>query len=206
MTRNLKWKIYQQSRTLINLINNVNAKKVLNSSVYLKIRYNLKFAIFVLVIIEFCSKGQCNQLLFALQNRYSEIRHFPTNRRYITVIDKRLCFASYGRCAVQGIEDLSCNALKACHVPGGSGSRATTSLLKTILSVSTGILCKQYFVVRKYLLKIHSCILVEDHSKILVLWLVLYFCRILPAVKISLKTGELLYVFIVRICIFFYRK
>lgn len=95
---------------------------------------------------------------------------------------------------------------KACHVPGCSECRATTSLLKTILSVSTGILCKQYFEVRKYLLKIHSCILVEDHSKILVLCLVLYFCRILPAVKIPLKAGELLYVFIVRICIFFYRK
>lgn len=95
---------------------------------------------------------------------------------------------------------------KACHVPGCSECRATTGLLKTILSVSTGILCKQSFLVRKYLLKIHLCILVEDHSKILVLCLVLHFCRILPAVKISLKTGELVYVFIVRICIFFYRK
>lgn len=134
-----------------------------------------------------------------------EVHHYDRKETLFSTTSRSF-LASYGRGAVQCIEDLSCNALKACHVPGCSECRATTGLLKTILSVSTAILCKQSFLVRKYLLKIHLCILVEDHSKILVLCLVLHFCRILPAVKIPLKTGELLYVFIVRICIFFYRK
>lgn len=65
----------------------------------------------------------------------------------------RSFLASYGRCAIQCIEDLSCSALELCPVPDSFECRATTGLQKTVQSVTAESPCKQFFLVRTNLLK-----------------------------------------------------
>lgn len=67
----------------------------------------------------------------------------------------RSFLASYGRCAVHCIEDLSCNALELCPVPDGSECRGTTGLQKTVQSVTAESPCKQFFLVRTNMLKVN---------------------------------------------------
>lgn len=88
---------------------------------------------------------------------FSYKQEVPYYDRHETLFSttSRSFLASYGRCAVQCIEDLSCNAIELCRVPGGSECRGTTGLLKTTTSVSIGSPCKQFLLVRTNLLKVN---------------------------------------------------
>lgn len=83
-----------------------------------------------------------------------EVPYYDRNETLFSTTSRSF-LASYGRCAVQCIEDLSCNAIEQCRVPGGSEYRGTTGLLKTTTSVSIGSPCKQFLLVRTYLLKVN---------------------------------------------------
>lgn len=76
-----------------------------------------------------------------------EVPYYERNDTLFSTTSRSL-LASYGRCAVQCIEDLSCNALELCRVPGGSECRATTGLLNTASQAYGTETCKQYAMVR----------------------------------------------------------
>lgn len=115
------------------LIRDVAVTEVLSVSVYtgtLK-RFAIKSVVFSRVpIMSFTS---CSFGLNSRDLSFSYKQEVPYYDRKETLFSttSRSFLASYGRCAVQCIEDLSCNALELCRVPGGSECRATTGLLKT---------------------------------------------------------------------------
>lgn len=76
-----------------------------------------------------------------------EVPYYDKNETLFSTTNQSF-LVSYGRCAVQCIEDLSCNALELCNVPGGSECRATTGLLKTVSQTYGSETCKQYAMVR----------------------------------------------------------
>lgn len=78
----------------------------------------------------------------------------------------RSFIASYGRCAVQCIEDLSCNALELCSVAGVSECRATTGLMKSGSQTNRTETCKQYAMVRECLCQSRNVQLTFDKEDI----------------------------------------
>lgn len=156
---------------LINLINSVIAKKVLNSSVYLK-PFAMKTVVCFIISVLFKLKFQGtikkrfviavirHTLIANLYIIFWRIRYKIISGQCIKLsLVIKLILPSFRKKNITFLLIWSVTLFKkACHVPGCSECRATTGLLKTILSVSTGILCKQSFLVRKYLLKIHLCI------------------------------------------------
>lgn len=88
---------------------------------------------------------------------FSYKQEVPYYDRHETLFSttSRSFLASYGRCAIHCIEDLSCNAIELCRVPGRSECRGTTGLLKKTTSVSIGSPCKQFVLVRTNLLKVN---------------------------------------------------
>lgn len=111
--------------------------------------------------------------------------------------------ASYGRCAVQCIEDLSCNALELCRAPGGSECRATTGLLKTEFQTSGTETCKQYVMVRYCLCKSRNFKLTLNNGNVFTKSVVtnfvkMYLSRTFHVVTMPFQTGDRVCVYLVR--------
>ncbi|XP_052680574.1 ficolin-2-like [Crassostrea angulata] len=88
-----------------------------------------------------CSTGiNFRDLKFAYRK---EVPYYDGNETLFSTTSRSF-IASYGRCAVQCIEDLSCNALELCSVSGVSECRATTGLMKSGSQTNRTEMCKQY--------------------------------------------------------------
>ncbi|XP_052679073.1 ficolin-3-like [Crassostrea angulata] len=88
-----------------------------------------------------CSTGMTfRDLEFAYRR---EVPYYSRNETLFSTTNQSF-IASYGRCAEQCIEDLSCNALELCSIPGGSECRATTGLLNTASQTYRTETCKQF--------------------------------------------------------------
>lgn len=105
------------------------------------------FAVLSLSLIS-CSTGiNFRDLKFAYRKA---VPYYDGNETLFSTTSRSF-LASYGRCAVQCIEDLSCNALELCSVAGGSECRATTGLMKSGSQTNRTEMCKQYAMVRECL-------------------------------------------------------
>lgn len=92
-----------------------------------------------------CSTGMTfRDLEFAYRR---EVPYYSRNETLFSTTNQSF-IASYGRCAEQCIEDLSCNALELCSILGGSECRATTGLLNTASQTYGTETCKQFVMVR----------------------------------------------------------
>lgn len=110
-----------------------------------------------------CSTGiNFRDLKFAYRK---EVPYYNGNETLFSTTSRSF-IASYGRCAVQCIEDLSCNALELCSASGVSECRATTGLMKSGSQTNRIGTCKQYAMVRYWLCQSRNFQLTFDKEDI----------------------------------------
>nr|XP_034306825.1 fibrinogen-like protein 1 [Crassostrea gigas] len=98
------------------------------------------FGVLSLSLISCSTRINFRDLKFAYRK---EVLYYNGNETLFSTTSRSF-IASYGRCAVQCIEDLSCNALELCSLSGVSECRATTGLMKSGSQTNRTETCKQY--------------------------------------------------------------
>ena len=127
--------------------------------------------VFVSYIVVMSCIIQTSRCASAGQNfgnvNFSFRRNIPYYERNATLYSasSTSVLASYGRCAVKCIEDLSCHAIELCDVSDGTECRATNGLVMTPTSTNQQGVCKQYFMVKKHCLKYWNIMILIQFRK-----------------------------------------
>lgn len=143
-----------------------------------------------------CSTGiNFRDLKFAYRK---EVPYYNGNETLFSTTSRSF-IASYGRCAVQCIEDLSCNALELCSASGVPECRATTGLMKSGSQTNRIGTCKQYAMVRYWLCQSRNVQLTLMFTKIDVTNFVeIYLCRTFLVGTTLFQIGDRVCVYLVR--------
>lgn len=158
------------------------------------------FGVLSLSLISCSTARKFRDLKFAYRK---EVLYYNGNETLFSTTSRSF-IASYGRCAVQCIEDLSCNALELCSVAGGSECRATTGLMKSGSQTNRTETCKQYAMVRECLCQSRNVQLTFDKEDIVCTkidvtnFVEMYLCRTFLVGTTPFRIGDRVCVYLVR--------